>query len=143
MLKKFSGLILLMSLTLTIKAQKPLVWQILQMTTYQNDFSEESAKTVPNFPPLLVSNYEGEEVSISGYLIPVDVEAKKYALSKNPLASCFFCGGAGPETVIELNFNNEPGRFATDKYVAVNGVLRLNRSGYGLFYTLNQVEIKD
>ncbi len=128
---------------LSTNAQKPLVWQLLEMTTYQNDFEGESARTIPNFPSVLVSRFEGQEVTISGYLIPVDIEAKKYALSKNPLSSCFFCGGAGPETVVELNFMEEPGRFATDKYVKANGILQLNRSGYGLFYTLNQTEIED
>lgn len=127
-------------LSLVSSAQKPLVWEILAMTTYNNDFDGEG-ELKPNFPPILISQYEGEEVVISGYLVPIDVETNKYALSKNPFSSCFFCGNAGPETVIELKFLKDPGRFATDEYLMIKGVLQLNHQGNGLFFTLKNAEI--
>lgn len=138
-----SILMALLCLTgLGLSAQKQLVWQLLEMTTYK--IMNESALDVtyqPEFPGILETQFEDQEVLITGYLIPIDVEAQKYALSKNPFTSCFFCGGAGPETVIELRFAEAPGRFATDEYVMIKGRLRLNRSGSGLFFTLENVEI--
>ena len=110
------------------------------MTTYTNDF-EAGGTLIPKFPPILESQYEGQEVTISGYLIPIDVEANTYALSKNPFTSCFFCGNAGPETVIELKFDKSPGRFATDTYVMIKGVLKLNRHGNALFFTLTHASL--
>ncbi|MDZ7845758.1 MAG: hypothetical protein U5L96_02695 [Owenweeksia sp.] len=95
----------------------------------------------PKFPAVLQTQFENREVAIAGYLIPIDIEAQKYALSKNPFTSCFFCGGAGPETVIELRFAEPPGRFATDEYLMIKGNLHLNRSGSGLFFILNDAEI--
>lgn len=120
--------------------QKPLVWEILGLTTYTNNL-EEAGSLVPNFPPILMSSYEGEEVSISGYLVPIDVAANKYALSKNPFSSCFFCGNAGPETVIELKFEKDPGRFVTDEYMMIKGILQLNHQGNGLFFTLKNASL--
>lgn len=132
--------ILLFSFTAT--AQKPLVWQLLGMTTYQTTPAKDgSLEYVPQFPSILEAKYENEEVAISGYLIPIDLEAGKYALSKNPFTSCFFCGNAGPETVIELRFDKNPGRFATDEYVMIKGVLSLNRNGSGLFFVMRNAEI--
>ena len=139
MLKKWI-ICLAISLPLTALSQKPMVWAVLGMTTYTNDVNNEGA-FIPNFPLVLISQYEGEEVFISGYLIPIDVEANKYALSKNPFTSCFFCGNAGPETVIELQFKEDPGRFATDEYLMIKGTLKLNHKGGGLFYVLKSAEL--
>ena len=123
-------------------AQKQLVWQLLGMTTYQTDPGVGGELNYsPQFPSVLETQFEGEEVVISGYLIPIDLETGKYALSKNPFTSCFFCGNAGPETVIELNFTKNPGRFATDEYVMIKGILQLNRDGRGLFFVLQNAEI--
>ncbi len=140
MLRK-SALFISLFFSLSLSAQKPLVWEVLGMTTYTNNYQDGDARMEPRFPPALVSQYEGQEVSISGYLIPVDVEANTYALSKNPFTSCFFCGNAGPETVIELRFAKAPGRFATDTFVMVKGTLQLNRDGYGLFFILKNVSL--
>lgn len=123
----------------TICAQKTLVWPVLGMTTYNED--PQTNVLIPKFPPSLVEGYEGQEVIITGYLIPVDVAANRYALSKNPFSSCFFCGNAGPETVIELQFAKDPGRFATDQYLPIQGVLQLNRRGFELFFTLKNAKI--
>lgn len=140
MLKKFIFTILI-TLPILANAQKPLVWALLGLTTYTNDFSNDNAELIPNFPNVLLTQYDGEEVNISGYLIPIDVEANKYALSKNPFTSCFFCGNAGPETVIELIFDEDPGRFATDEYLMIKGIFQLNHKGNGLFFTLKHAQL--
>lgn len=112
---------------------------MLGLTTY--DQNPSTGAYTPKFPSLLEAQYEGQEVIISGYLIPIDIEAERYALSKNPFSSCFFCGNAGPETVVELKFESSPGRFATDKYLPIKGILRLNRHGTNLFFTLEQAQV--
>ncbi|MEX0361864.1 MAG: hypothetical protein AB3N10_12860, partial [Allomuricauda sp.] len=48
-----------------------------------------------------------------------------YLLSKNPMASCFFCGNGGPETIMELEFSEKPS-FVMDDLLSVSGLLRLN-----------------
>ena len=45
-----------------------------------------------------------EEVTVRGYMIPFEAYLKPnyFILSALPIAACFFCGGAGPETVMEV-----------------------------------------
>lgn len=120
---------------------KVLVWEILALTTYKNEFSDDGKMHFkPNFPSPL-EDLENQVVSISGYLVPMDVGAKQYALSRNAFKSCFFCGNAGPETVIELRFKEPPGRFKVDEYLTIKGRLKLNRNGEDLFFTLLSAEV--
>lgn len=138
MLKNWIWGVLLLCSTLGY-SQKNLAWPVLAMTTHEVD--PISGLYKPQFPNFLESQYEGEEVIIAGYLIPMEVDQNRYALSKNPFSSCFFCGNAGPETVIELRFSKDPGRFATDRFLPVKGILKLNRNGESLFFTLENAEI--
>jgi hypothetical protein len=87
-----------------------------------------------------VKTLKGKKVSISGYIIPMDVGL--YALSRNPYAACFFCGGAGPESIISLIFNKPPKRLKTDQYLTLHGILTLNDTNVEQFmYQLMAAEI--
>ena len=77
----------------------------------------------PQFPSWLDS-YKNQEVVLQGYLVPVDVATKQYALSRYAFSSCFFCGNAGPETVIEVEMDGEAYREYTDEQIKLKGVLR-------------------
>lgn len=46
--------------------------------------------------------HKDREIYISGYVIPLDALGVQFALSRTNYASCFFCGQAGPETVMDL-----------------------------------------
>ena len=59
---------------------------------------------VPKFDKELLA-IEGEEVTLTGYVIPYESDSS-FMLSALPFASCFFCGGAGPETVAEIVLKN-------------------------------------
>lgn len=72
-----------------------------------------------------VKKLNGTELQIKGYMIPVDPEDKVYVLSARPMASCFFCGGSGPETIIQLNLKTRK-KFRTDEIWTVKGKFRLN-----------------
>ena len=61
---------------------------------------------------------------MTGFVIPID--NTNYALSKNVFASCFFCGKAGPETIMGIKFRNQKTKLKTDQYVTLEGTLRLN-----------------
>lgn len=68
---------------------------------------------------------DGQEVTLSGYYIPVQEEVT--ILSKYPNESCFFCGDAGMETVAQVNLLEPPTKpFTMDERLTVKGRLRLN-----------------
>lgn len=71
---------------------------------------------------------ENKQVTISGYIIPIDVELNQYVLSAYPFSACFFCGAAGPESVMAIYFAREGRTYKTDERVTLTGNLRLNET---------------
>jgi len=76
-----------------------------------------------------VKALDGKEIIIKGYIIPLDPLGTQYVISRNPMATCFFCGGSGPESVAELRLHPKSiRRYATDELLSFKGVLKLNGS---------------
>ena len=97
---------------------------------------------VPVFSDEL-KNWDGQKVSISGYVIPLDQSAEQeyFVLSRFPFNNCFFCGNAGPETVAEV-YSNKPFRFVDTK-VRVTGTLKLNADDpLHLFYIFDDATVE-
>jgi hypothetical protein len=103
-----------------------LTWQKLADVEYEARWFEEINDSLlyPHFGAQ-VKAAENNKVYVSGYVIPVSYE--RYVLSANPFSSCFFCGNAGPETVMELALNQyEDQMFFTDEFRTFTGTFRLN-----------------
>lgn len=121
---------------LVCKAQEVLPWELLAVpySTTPDGLYE------PQFPSWL-DKYQNQEIVIQGYLVPVDVEGNQYALSRYAFSSCFFCGNAEPNTVVELVFKERPDNLITDQFVVVKGILMFNSNDpFRLFFILQQVE---
>lgn len=69
---------------------------------------------------------QGKKIVAKGFIVPID--NKTYALSKNVFAQCFFCGNAGPETIMGLKFKGKTPKLKTDQYVTIEGNFRYNDS---------------
>jgi len=69
---------------------------------------------------------QGKKIVAKGFIVPID--NKSYALSKNVFAQCFFCGNAGPETIMGLKFKGPTPKLKTDQYVTIEGNFRYNDS---------------
>lgn len=117
---------LLLLICLTGFSQKKITWDDLAKVKFVDKYFPEFEQSFlyPNFSNE-VKALEGKEVTITGYFLNLDPEGAVYILSKNPMASCFFCGVGGPETAVELNFTKDP-PFKTDDIVTITGVLKLN-----------------
>jgi len=134
-MKKFLVLSLFLC-NLVGKAQEVLPWELLAVpySTTPDGLYE------PQFPSWL-DKYQNQEIVIQGYLVPVDVEGNQYALSRYAFSSCFFCGNAEPNTVVELVFKERPDNLITDQFVVVKGILMFNSNDpFRLFFILQQVE---
>lgn len=94
-------------------------------------------KRIPGFEKAVFSPemkaLDGEFVTMIGYLLVLDGRQTVFFLSKNPMASCFFCGNGGPETVVDLHFESKP-VFGMDELVSVQGILRLNEDDFNASY---------
>ena len=118
-------------------------WKQLSDVIFNRKFDEKMQMPVlyPSFSRNIKS-MNGKTIVISGYVIPVDATGGMYVLSANPNSSCFFCGGAGPETIMSLKFKSGRPEFETDDYVKCKGRLRLNEKNiYELYYNLDDVEL--
>ncbi|MEZ4883517.1 MAG: hypothetical protein R3E32_02180 [Chitinophagales bacterium] len=75
----------------------------------------------------IVKSLDGKKVSIKGFIIPVDVETHYYVLSANPFSACFFCGKAGPESILELQLKANPSKaYELDAFRTFEGTFELN-----------------
>ena len=73
-----------------------------------------------------VKIHNNKKVFISGFIVPID--NVNYAVSKNVFASCFFCGKAGPETIMGIKFKAGKMKLRTDQYVTLSGILKVNET---------------
>lgn len=122
-----------------------LTWEILRDVTFKKKwYAEESIYMLhPTFGPS-VQKLKNQQVAITGYILPVDLDANLYVLSAFPFSACFFCGGAGPETVMTLNFKKNARKFKTDERLTFVGTLKLNSDDiYQMNYILDSAEIAD
>ncbi|OJY86248.1 MAG: hypothetical protein BGP14_17230 [Sphingobacteriales bacterium 44-15] len=104
-----------------------IMWQMLEDVTFIKRFNKDYQMDFlyPVFGNS-VKRLSNKELSIKGYMIPLDVKGGLYAISRNPYAACFFCGQSGPESVVSLKFKTKPRRFKTDQFLAVKGIMELN-----------------
>ncbi|MEM6633719.1 MAG: DUF3299 domain-containing protein [Bacteroidota bacterium] len=105
----------------------PISWETLAEVTFDFKYIPEKNKldSNPSFPAE-VQALNGKKVQIRGYVIPMKADKKAYALSEFPNASCFFCGNAGLETVMELHTKNKRKSFKIDEVCTFTGTLRLS-----------------
>ncbi|MEQ8704034.1 MAG: hypothetical protein RIC19_08950 [Phaeodactylibacter sp.] len=125
-----------------------LTWKMLADVIFTDEYSEEVQAYVP-YPTFgaQLEAIEGREVLIEGYIIPLEETGDEtiLVLSALPYSSCFFCGGAGPESVMDIKLR--PGakrKFTTDDRLTFRGKLRLNDDDlYFLNYILEDAVVHD
>ena len=126
-----------------IFSQNIITWELLKNVDFDEIWSEEfqAYYMVPKFSES-VKEMDGKEVQIRGFIIPVDIVQDYYVLSANPYSSCFFCGQAGPESVMEIQMIKKYEGLRMDQVITYKGTLKLNVDDiYQLNYILEDAEI--
>lgn len=126
-------------------------WETLLNLKIKVRFDQEADDVLfePKFSEKIRA-YEGEIIELEGFIIPHDVagdalsnagdDGTKFMFSAFPLASCFFCGEAGVESVMEVS-PKKPVSYTEDK-VILRGRLELNGEDLmRLPYLLKDVEL--
>lgn len=111
----------------TFVAADTLNWKLLGMIK----FVKKQHKDYPDgvMFPIINSTLKAKNkkrIAMSGFIVPIDNTT--YALSKNVFASCFFCGQAGPETIMGIKFKGSNPKLKTDQYVTLEGNFRVNEN---------------
>jgi hypothetical protein len=127
----------------SVTAQQTITWDQLTDVKFSKQYSAELGIELleANFGPSIKA-LDGKQVIIRGYIIPLDPLGTQYVISRNPMASCFFCGGSGPETVAELRLHPKSiRRYATDEILSFKGTLMLNeKNSESLNYVILNAE---
>ena len=128
-MKTVAVLILWIGLSMTSYAQSKFdSWDAFAKTKFEPKYYEKLGEYLfyPTFTDELKA-WVGKEITIQGFYVPFAPEDGDYiVLSKYPMSQCFFCGGAGPESIVEVNFKSELPKFQIDDLVTVKGKLKLN-----------------
>lgn len=120
--------------------KKENIWKTLSRITYKKEYDEFLGFKIdkPVFADQ-VQQLEGTQIEVKGYIIPVEgyKSNTEFIFSAYPYNMCFFCGGAGPETVMEVE-SNEPVEYTAEQ-VILKGKLTLNADDINrLMYLLSE-----
>lgn len=126
-----------------MQAPDTLTWKLLGVIKYVNKPSKDYPDGV--MFPIINSTLKAKskkKIVMSGFIIPIDNVS--YALSKNVFASCFFCGQAGPETIMGIKFKGATPKLKTDQYVTMEGTFRYNDNDVNdwIYHIENAVIVK-
>ena len=118
-------------------------WPTLARVTFTKEYDELLGLKVdkPVFSQA-VKDLDGQRITLKGYVIPTEgyKSHKEFVFSAYPYSSCFFCGGAGPETVVEV-LAKAPIAYSADA-ITLSGKLKLNSTDpNALMYTLEESEV--
>lgn len=123
---------------------KEISWISLTDATFIPQNQEYGSNSYrPFFGPTL-KELDGQEVQIKGFVLSLDPNNDYYVLSRNPMASCFFCGSGGPESVLELQLKRTKKTLSMDDVATVKGIFTLNADDPNhCFYILKKAVIVD
>lgn len=119
------------------------VWKTLARIKFKKQYDDFMGfdVSVPVFSEA-VKALDGKEITIRGYIIPTEgyKSHKEFVFSAFPYNMCYFCGGAGPESVMEVSaieaikYTAEP--------VTIKGILQLNSGDINqLIYSMTKATL--
>lgn len=128
-MKNFLIIALLLVVGLQVSAQSKFdAWDAFAKTKFEPKYDEKLQEYLfyPTFTADLKA-LEGKEVTVEGFYVPFAPQEGNYIIiSKYPMSQCFFCGGGGPESILEVFFKETPRKFNVDDLITVKGKLKLN-----------------
>lgn len=130
--KLLYGFILSLLISTVTNAQTTVTWPQLAKVEWTEGYVRElkGYYSIPRFSSEVWA-LNGEPIKIEGFCIPLDVDSKSFALSSQPSSMCFFCSGAGPESVMEIivqKDNHDFDKIKTDMVAELTGTLKLNKT---------------
>lgn len=119
-------------------------WGMLMMTETEKEFDPTLGMEIdiPNIHPA-AKKLNGEQIQLEGFIIPLEGKKSQshFMFSAFPINMCYFCGRAGPESVIEVFMKDGESLAFTDKKIWIQGELRVNEHDpQSNIYTLNYAE---
>ena len=135
--------ILILSTAAQASAQKN-AWGMLMLTETEKQFDPTLGMEIdiPNIHPA-AQQLNGQQIQLEGFIIPLEGKKSQahFMFSAFPINMCYFCGRAGPESVIEVFMGNGTTLPFTEKKIWIEGTLRVNaRDPQSNIYTLHDAK---
>lgn len=144
-MKFIFSILYILSFSLATAQNSSSTWNTLGKLTFKKEFDAALGFKIDK--PVFgdeIKALSGKMIEVKGYIIPTDgyKSHTEFILSAFPYNMCFFCGGAGPETVMEV-IAKSPVKF-TSEAVTLRGKLALNTDDVNrLIYSITEVEQVD
>ena len=121
------------------------IWRTLGLMKFERQYSENDgvSQQQGRFVPIIEA-LEGKEITIKGYVVPLSGKKAQshFMFSAYPFSDCFFCGKAGPESVIEVFVENQKKISFSDKAITLKGTFKFtSRDPNDIMFTLENAEL--
>ncbi|MFK7807681.1 MAG: DUF3299 domain-containing protein [Saprospiraceae bacterium] len=123
------------------------VWRTLALMKFERQYSENDGigQQQGRFVPIIEA-LEGKEITLKGYVIPLTGKKAQshFMFSAYPFSDCFFCGKAGPESVVEAFTKDEKKIAFSDDAITIKGIFKFtSRDPNDIMFTVENVELVD
>ncbi len=121
------------------------IWSTLALLEFEQKDDSGNFDEEGNILPLIEA-FEGKEVEVAGYVIPLSGKKAQshFMFSAYPYASCFFCGKAGPETIMEVFVKDDKMIEFSEKKISLKGTFHFtSRNPNDVMFTLKNAEITE
>jgi hypothetical protein len=140
MLRFLFGLLLVTFLSWPAFSQTG-AWSTLAMLKYDRN-PDGTINLEGKFLPM-IQKLDGQEMTIRGYIIPLSGkrEQSNFMFSAYPYAMCFFCGQAGPESVMEVFMKGDKTVQFSENTIELKGIFRFQPSNGDIAFRLEQAQL--
>ncbi len=120
-------------------------WRTLGLMKFERQFDESDgvSQQKGRFVPIIKA-LEGKEITMKGYVIPLSGKKAQshFMFSAYPFSDCFFCGKAGPESVIEVFTKGDTKIAFDDESITIKGIFYFtSQDPNDVMFTLKEAEL--
>ena len=117
------------------------VWGTLSMLQYDRN-ADGTINPEGKFIPM-IQKLEGQEIALRGYMIPLSGkrEQSNFMFSAYPYANCFFCGNAGPESIMEVFMKDDKAIQFSERIIELKGVFHFQPGNGEITYRMEEARL--
>lgn len=120
------------------------VWTTLALMKFERHKGNGSSKGSQIIP--LIEALDGKEITVKGYVIPLNGKKAQshFMFSAYPYSSCYFCGGAGPETIMEAFTKSSEKIEYSENAITLKGTFRfISKDPNDIMFNLENAVLVD
>jgi len=120
------------------------IWSTLALMKFERHKGNGTGQGSQIIP--LIEALDGTEVTVKGYVIPLSGKKAQshFMFSAYPFANCYFCGNAGPETIMEAFVKDDKKVKFSENAITLKGTFKFtSRDPNDIMFTLENAVLQD